>query len=425
MFLCIDLDAFFVSVERVLNPVLKNRPVIVGALPGERGVVASASYEARKFGIKSGMPISRAYRLCSDAIFLRPNFSNYEVFSKRFEQILYHYSPVVEMASIDEAFVDVKGTERLFGLPFNLASRIKRNINERLNLPCSIGIARTKPIAKIACDKSKPDGLLLINPDEERDFLFPLPVNALPGIGPKSLEILKNLNINTVGEFFNTPDWILSTALGSNYRIIKYLISGGDYKILHSMKSISQETTLTEDTKNLGLITSIFYHLVECVCQRLRGNGSDARVCTIKLRFSDFKTITRRVRLSPGTNSQQKVYEFCLPVLMEMLKENKRVRLIGISFSNFECNGFQPSIFLKEENRLARLNYALDRTRTKFGFYSVFPAKTLHFYKSQIPNPKEIPNSDDQIPTKSHVPFKRECTPEGGKSSQSGTNSKL
>lgn len=383
MFICIDLDTFFVSVERVLNPELKDKPVVVGGLPGERGVVACASYEARQFGIRSGMPVSRAYKLCPDAIFLRPGFSSYELFSKRFEQILNKYSPEVAMVSIDEAFVDVKGTERLFGPPLSLAQQIKKDINETLNLPCSIGIARTKPIAKIACDASKPDGLLFINPDNEKDFLFPLSVAVLPGIGPKAYEILKNLNIITVAQFFNTPDWILDTALGRNCRTIKYFVNGGDYKILRSVKSMGYETTLTEDTKNLALVTGVFYNLIEYVCQRLRENVVNARICTIKIRFSDFKTITRRVNLVMATNSQQEIYEFCMPTLMEMLKENKRVRLIGISFSKFELSGLQPSIFFRKENRLIRLNYALDTVRTKFGFSSVLPAKVLHFYKSQ------------------------------------------
>ncbi|MEO0142267.1 MAG: DNA polymerase IV [candidate division WOR-3 bacterium] len=375
MYLCVDLDAFFVSVERALNPELNGKPVVVGALPGERGVVASASYEARNLGIKAGMPISRAYRLCPDGLYIRPKFSIYEEFSQRFKQILYHYSPVIEMSSIDEAFVDIRGTERLFGPPLELAKKLKQVLRDCLKLPCSIGIARTKVIAKVVCDHSKPDGLLMIKPEEERDFLFPLPVDVLPGIGPKTFEVLKNLNINTVGEFFNTPDWILETAIGKNCLAIKSFISGGDYKILQSMKSMSQETTLIEDTKNLELITSVFYELLESLCQRLRENGLGARVSTLKVRFSDFKTITRRIRLPSSTNAQQVIYKICLPVLKDILRENKRVRLIGISLSGFEYNGFQPSIFFKDENRLVRLNYALDRTRLKFGFNAILPAK--------------------------------------------------
>ncbi len=379
MFLCIDLDAFFVSVERVLNPEINGKPVVVGALPGERGVVASVSYEARKYGIKSGMPISKAYKLCPCAIFIKPKFSIYEEFSQRFKQILYHYSPIIEMVSIDEAFVDIKGTERLFGQPLRLAQRLKKEIRESLKLPCSIGIARKKVIAKISCDQSKPDGLILINPGQEKEFLFPLSVDVLPGIGPKALEVLKNLKINTVGEFFNTPDWILMIALGKNYKVIKSFINGGDYKIIQTMKSVSQETTLIEDTKDKGLITSIFYQLVESLCQRLRESGLDSGVCTIKLRFSDFKTITRRVRLNPSTNSQQIIYELSLPALYDMLKENKRVRLIGVSLSKLGYNGLQNSIFYREYDRLKRFNYGIDRTRLKFGFNTILPANILRY----------------------------------------------
>lgn len=378
MYLCIDLDAFFVSVERALNPELNGKPVIVGALPGERGVVASVSYEARKFGIRSGMPISKAYKLCPGAIFLRPKFTYYEEVSQRFKQLLYHYSPIVEIASIDEAFIDIKGTERLLGTPLELAEKLKQEIRNCLKLPCSIGIARTKVIAKIVCDRSKPDGLLMITPEQEKNFLFLLPVDVLLGIGPKTFEVLKNLNINTVGEFFSAPDWVLKTAMGKHYLAIKSFVSGGDYKILHGMKSMSQETTLIEDTKNLELITSVFYELLEYLCQRLRENGFGARLCTLKIRFSDFKTTTRRVRLPSSTNSQQVIYRICLPVLQNiLLKENKRVRLIGASLSLFEYNGHQPSIFFSNENRLNCFNYALDKARARFGFNSILPAKSL------------------------------------------------
>ncbi len=385
MYLCIDLDAFFVSVERALNPELNGKPVIVGALPGERGVVASVSYEARKFGIRSGMPISKAYKLCPGAIFLRPKFTYYEEVSQKFKQLLYHYSPIVEIASIDEAFINIKGTERLLGTPLELAKKLKQEIRSCLKLPCSIGIARTKVIAKIVCDRSKPDGLLMITPEQEKNFLFLLPVDVLLGIGPKTFEVLKNLNINTVGEFFSAPDWILKTAMGKHCLAIKSFVSGGDYKILHGMKSMSQETTLIEDTKNLELITSVFYELLESLCQRLRENGFGTRLCTLKIRFSDFKTTTRRVRLPSSTNSQQVIYRICLPVLQNiLLKENKRVRLIGASLSLFEYNGHQLSIFFSNENRLNCFNYALDKARARFGFNSILPAK-IFSVKSSIP----------------------------------------
>lgn len=377
MFLCIDIDSFFVSVEQALNPDLRGKPVIVGGLPGDRAVVASASYEARRFGISSGMPISRASRLCPCAVFIRPNFNKYETFSNRFRQLLSNYSPLVEMVSIDEAFVDIRGTERLFGQPLVLARRLKEEIKEKLNLPSSTGIARTRVLSKIACDVSKPDGLLMIAPEEEKNFLSPLSVGLLPGIGPKRLEVLKNLNINTVGEFLNAPDFVLNTAMGKNYKAIKSLINGGDYRILHSMKSMTQEITLPEDTINFELITGIFYRLIESLCQRMRENGLGARILKIKLRFSDFKTITKMIRLPLLMNSHQKIYEYALPALREMLKEKKRVRLLGAGLSGFEYYGLQPSIFFVREDRLNRFNYALDKIRNRFGFNSVFPGKTL------------------------------------------------
>jgi DNA polymerase-4 len=281
------------------------------------------------------------------------------------------------MASIDEAFVDIKGTERLFGPPIRLAQRLKDDIRERLKIPCSVGIARTRVIAKIACDQSKPDGLILVYPEQEKEFLYSLSVDVLPGIGPKTLETLKNLKINTVGELFNTPDWILMIALGKNYKFIKSFINGGDYKSTQTMKSVSQEITLVEDTKDEGLITSIFYQLIESLCQRLRESGLDSKVCTIKLRFSDFKTITRRVRLNPGTNSQQIIYELSLPGLYDMLKENKRVRLIGASLSKLGYNGLQDSIFFREYDRLKRFNSGIDKARLKFGYSAIVSSRAL------------------------------------------------
>jgi DNA polymerase-4 len=287
------------------------------------------------------------------------------------------------MVSIDEAFIDIKGTERLFGPPLELAKRLKKDIRDILILPCSIGIARTKVIALIVCDRSKPDGLLMVKPEQEKNFLFPLSVDVLPGIGPKTLKTLKNLNINTVKEFFNAPSWILATAMGKNHNIIKSFISGGDYKILPGMKSISQETTLVEDTKNVDLITSVFFELLESLCQRLREIGLGTRLCTLKIRFSDFKTITRRIRLSTNTNSHQFIYTLCRDILQDMLKENKRVRLIGISFSGLEHNGFQSSFF-NNEDRLNCFNSGLDKVRSKFGFNSILPAKKFAA-KSSIP----------------------------------------
>jgi DNA polymerase-4 len=376
MYLCIDLDAFFVSVEQALHPSLIGKPVVVGGLPTQRGVIASASYEARKFGIHAGMPTAQAYRLCPQAIFLKGNFQYYQWYSSRFYDILNAYSPEVSMASIDEAYINMSGTERLFGPPPILAKEIKTIIKTKLNITASCGIARTKVLAKIVCNQSKPNGLLIVSPDNEMQFLSPLTVNVLPGIGPQHLEIMKNLNIHTVKEFLQTPDWILHTALGNYYKIIKFFIHGGDFEFRDGIKSISRETTLPEDTIDKNLIYALFYYLLERGCTALREKCLAAKTVTIKVRFSDFKTITRQITI-PASNAQQRIFKHGLPVLKNLLKEKKRIRLIGMNLSKFEYDRMQPSMFAVKEERLNRLNYAVDTVRDKFGFNSLFPATTF------------------------------------------------
>lgn len=376
MYLCADLDAFFVSVEQTLNPSLKGKPVIVGGLPEERGVVASASYEARKFGIRSGMPTARAYRLCPQALFLKGNFEHYGWYSRRFNNILNSFSPDTTMMSIDEAYLDIKGTDRLFGPPLVLAQKMKNEVRTKLNISVSIGIARTRVFSKIACDQSKPDGLLLIPPQDEIKFLAPLKVNVLPGIGPKHLEILNNLNITTVGELIKTPDWVLETALGNYYKIVKFFIQGGDYQIHDSVKSVSRETTLPDDTINRNLIHALFLYLTERGCSTLREKTLLSKRLTVKVRFSDFKTVSKQTQM-PANNAQQMIFEYGARLLENVLREKKRVRLIGVALSDLEYDGLQPSLFTVKEERLNRLNYALDKTRDRFGFNSIFPANTI------------------------------------------------
>ena len=376
MYLCIDLDAFFVSVEQALNPSLVGKPVIVGGLPQERGVVASASYEARRFGIHSGMPTSLAYRLCPQAIFLKGKFQYYQIYSQRFHDIINTYSPDVNMVSIDEAYINAQGTRRLFGTPLEVAGKLKNEIKQTLSIPSSVGIARTKVFSKIACEQSKPNGTLAISKDNEIAFLSPLSVRVLPGIGPKHVEILNNLNIHTVEELIETPDWIVETALGNYYKILQFFIRGGDYQSFDTMKSISRETTLHEDTINRELIYALFYYLTERACRTLRKKKLLARTLTVKIRFSDFKTISKRTKM-PGRSAQQMIFELGIKILQEVLKERKRIRLIGVALSKFEHDGLQPSMFRLKEERVNRLNSALDSVRNRFGFNSLFAANTI------------------------------------------------
>lgn len=376
MYLCADLDAFFVSVEQVLNPSLIGKPVVVGGRPDQRGVVSSASYEARTFGIRSGMPTAQAYRLCPHALFVGGNFSQYTLYSRKFCDILHTYSPDVTMASIDEAYLDIHGTERLLGPPLDLAQKLKKEVYEKLHLPLSIGIARTKVFSKIACDQSKPDGLLMITEDKEIPFLSPLSVRVLPGIGPKHMDVLKNLNITTVQELLDAPEWILSTALGNYARVLHFMINGGDFSSHDHMKSISRETTLAEDTLDRELIYALFLHLVERGCTTLREKKMLAKTLTVKIRYSDFKTVSKRTMI-PMVNAQQIIFEQGIPVLNSLLTEKKRVRLIGIALSNLRHDGLQPSLFAIQMNRLNRLNAALDNVRNKYGFRSLSPAQVF------------------------------------------------
>jgi DNA polymerase-4 len=376
MYLCADLDAFFVSVEQVLNPSLMGKPVVVGGKPDQRGVVASASYEARRFGIRSGMPTAQAYRLCPHACFVGGNFGQYTLYSRKFCDILHTYSPDVAMASIDEAYLDIHGTERLLGPPMDLARKLKNEVREKLRLPLSIGVARTKVFSKIACDQSKPNGLLMITEENEIPFLSPLPVRVLPGIGPKHMDVLNNLNITTVKELLSTPEWILNTALGNYARVVQFLLRGGDFSSHDHMKSISRETTLAEDTRDRDLVYALFLHLIERGCATLREKRLLAKTLTVKVRYSDFKTVSKRTMI-PMVNAQQIIFEQGVPVLNSLLAEKKRIRLIGIALSNLVHDGLQPSLFAFQMNRLNRLNAALDNVRGKFGFNSLSPAQVL------------------------------------------------
>lgn len=378
MYLCIDLDAFFVSVEQLLNPRLRGKPVIVGALPGQRGVVTSASYEARAFGVRAGMPTSKAYRLCPRGLFVPSHYREYEDYSRRFRRIVESYSPDVTMVSIDEAYINIAGTARLFGPPLVLGRALKDRIKGELGLPASAGIGRTRPLAKIACDHSKPDGLLMIEPDREMDFLLPLKVDALPGIGPKHFEILDNLNIHTVKDLFETPEEVQAAALGNYYRTMKlFLFRESHAPAGAAMKSVSRDSTLNEDTLDRALIRALFYRLTEKACAALRKKNLAARCVTVRIRYSDFKTVSKRTAMPEPTNCQQKIYAGARPLLDGLIAEKKRIRLVGVALSRFESDGRQSSMFQIEEDRWKHLNRAMDRAREKLGRDCLFSANAF------------------------------------------------
>lgn len=367
----IDLDAFFVSVEQVLNPKLKGKPVIVGGDPERRGVVASASYEARPFGIHSGMPSSKARRLCPQAIFIRSHFSIYKDASAKFMKILSDFSPYIEPLGLDEAYLDVTGCEEPYGSPQKLARAIKERINKELEITASVGIATCKVVAKIASDLCKPDGLLQIAPGEEQAFLNPLPVAKLPGVGKKTEQSLKEMGITTIGELASLPLDTIKRQFGATGAVLHSYARGIDDREVEApgeAKSISQQLTFARDTLDRNFLEANLHNLCQEVCQELRSQNKRARCVAIRLRYADFKTITRQVILKEASDVTQVVFATAQQLLSKALaQQEKPIRLIGIRISSLVGEGKQLPMFDSGTEKPEHLDKAIDKIRGKYG----------------------------------------------------------
>ena len=388
----IDLDAFFVSVEQVFNPELRGKPVVVGGRPGGRGVVAAASYEARAFGLHSGMPLKTASRLCPQAIFIEGSFPRYRDASQKFMAILADFSPFIEPLGIDEAYLDVTGFESLYGSIHQMAIAIKRRVKDELGLGVSVGIASGKVIAKVASDFSKPDGLVAVARGEERSFLAPLPIGKLPGIGQQTERVLMSLGIKTIGELAITPLSVLKNHFGASGEVLSRSANGiDDSKVSPpaEAKSISRETTFAQDTRDRSLLKATLRYLSERIGVDLRGRGKQARCVTLKLRYADFTTITRRQTLPPTTDSDQTIFQTGVKLLERALfLEKQPVRLIGIGVSNLVEPGGQLAMLDSSVQRLGQLNKAIDRIRQKYGFTAIQTGQTL-LLKDLFPETEE------------------------------------
>ncbi len=378
----IDLDAFFVSVEQVHDPTLKNKPVIVGGRPGGRGVVASASYEARKFGVRSAMPIVKAQQLCPDAIFLEGSFSRYREASGRFFEILSDFSPVIEPGGLDEAYVDITGTEFIYGPPRQLAKRLKYRVRTELGLPSSVGIANSKIVAKVASELSKPDGLVEVFPGAERDFLAPLPVGDLPGAGKKTEQALKGIGIVTIGQLASTPVEQLRKLFGTWGSLLSDHANGIDgrkVELRGEARSMSRESTFGSDTLDRPFLESVLWKQSERLGAELRSSERMARCVTLKLRYADFETLSRSVTLATATDSDRTIFDNASQLLNKTLNwTGQPVRLIGVEVSRLTSSR-QLSLIDGDDNR-RRLDRVLDRIRNRYGFGSIqsgraFPAK--------------------------------------------------
>ena len=367
----IDLDAFFVSVEQALDPKLKGKPVIVGGDPERRGVVASASYEARAFGIYAGMPLSRARRSCPQATFIRASFSRYRDASNKFMEILADFSPHIEPLGLDEAYLDVTGCEKSYGSPQKLALAIKERIHKELELTASVGIASCKVVAKIASDLYKPDGLLEVAPGGEQDFLNPLPVAKLPGVGKKTEQALKRMDISTIGELASVPLDVVREQFGAIGIVIHSYAKGIDDRRVEAPgepKSISKQITFAKDSLDRRLLEANLRWVCQEVGEELRCRNKRAKCVAIRLRYADFKTITRQLTLKEASDGNQVISTTALQLLNKALaQQRKPIRLIGVRISNLVGKEKQLHMFNSNIEKLEHLNGAIELIRRKYG----------------------------------------------------------
>jgi DNA polymerase-4 len=371
----VDMDAFFVSVELLERPELRGRPVVVGGRPDQRGVVTAASYEARKYGIQSAMPLRTAGRLCPHAIFLDGHHAKYTEWSDRVAAILTNFSPVVEMVSIDEAYLDLAGTERLHGPPLAAADKLLRSITHTTGLPCSGGLASTRLVAKVASDQGKPRGLVWVPAGSEERFLAPLPVRKIPGIGKVTERALRALGVETVEQIAAQPQEKLEKIFGQWGTALYRKARGGDsyeFVVDAEPKSISQNHTFNEDTNDTAALSAVLSHLSQKACKRLREAGLAASTLTLTIRYTGFDTHTRSK--SPGEST---ALDSCINAVFQELFQKHRdhrrkVRLLGVSLSNFSHGGEQLDLLQAERReKLQKLTQATDRLRDRFGFNKV------------------------------------------------------
>jgi DNA polymerase-4 len=378
----VDMDAFFVSVELLERPELRGKPVVVGGRPDQRGVVSAASYEARKFGIQSAMPLRTAAKLCPHAIFLDGHHAKYSEWSDRVATILAQFSPIVEMVSIDEAYLDLSGTERLHGPPLAAADKLLRTITRETKLPCSGGLATTRLVAKVASEQGKPRGLVWVTPGLEARFLAPLPIRKIPGIGEVTERALRALGIEKVEQLASHSQEKLEKIFGQWGTALYRKSRGGDaYEFLIDAepKSISQNHTFGEDTTDVEQMESMLSHLSQKACKRLREAGLSARTLTLTIRYAGFDTYTRSKTLQEPAQLDGDIFAVFLHQFCEHRDTKRKVRLLGVALSGLSHGGQQLDLLEAERReKLEKLTKATDLLRDKFGFGSVQFGGSLH-----------------------------------------------
>jgi DNA polymerase-4 len=404
-FFHVDMDAFFVSVEQLFDPSLKGKPVVVGGRPNERGVVSAASYEARKFGVHSAMPLRTAYQLCPQAIFVDGHPPRYREYSQKVYAVLQDFSPLVEMASVDEAYVDISGTERLYGPPLKAAHLLHERMKAATQLNCSIGISASRMVAKVASDQAKPNGVLWILPGLEARFLAPLDVRKIPGVGKVTEKNLHALGIRKVGDLANLDDQFLEQRFGKWGLALagksRGLDAGGWYDTEigedSGPKSISHEHTFNEDTADRAQLDATLARLTEMVGRRIREHKLLARTLQLKLRYSDFSTITRAHSIPRGTALDTEIYREIHRLFLANWKAGQKVRLLGVHASSW-ADGEEQMDLLSDDTheRWRGAMAAADRLRDKFGESAVSLASGLRgaFRERTHENPAGLPGKE-------------------------------
>jgi DNA polymerase IV len=382
----IDMDAFFASVEQVRDPSLVGKPLIIGGdLTDTRGVVSTASYEARKYGVHSAMPLSEAKRRCPHGVFMRGNFEHYRDASLKVRAVLDTVSPLVEMASIDEAYVDVTGSQRLFGGDDAIAAHIKGRIREDTGLPCTVSVSPNKLVSKIATDEAKPDGYLRIPAGGEAAFLRPLPIGKMPGIGPRTREILESIGLMTLGALADVPIDALTAVFGASAHGLQRSARGESTSgvvTASEPKSISRETTFGNDQADWAQVGRVLTYLAERCAHTLRGHGMEARCVTLKVRYADFKTVTFARTLPEPTSLDGEILDVLRQQVPRARERRIRVRLIGVALSGLSHDQHQLRLFGGAgREKWGQVLESVDALRDRHGFDTLRTARSMSLGK--------------------------------------------
>lgn len=371
----VDMDAFFPSVEVLLHPEYKGKPLVVGADPKGRGVVSSCSYEARKYGIHSAMPIGQAYQLCPHAVFVKGTPGAYCEYSRKIKEVFLKYSPVVQMMSLDEAYLEMTGLEKFYGDMLKTAEKLQREILDVTGLSCSIGIARSKVTAKVASDYKKPGGITYVL-DREREFLHPLPIRSLPLIGPKMQQSLHAMGITSIGQVADLEEKVMEQLFGKHGTTIwEYAnaLDGGKIKAARDVKSVGREKTFPQDVVEYDTVKKALVYVLERALYDMRKSKFQAKTVTLKLRYGDFKTVTRARTLEPGDT-----FSHFFPALEDLLNETwkrkVRIRLIGVRFTSLSDNSQQELFAPHSQLKRQKVDEKIDHLRERYGFHIIKPA---------------------------------------------------